>query len=158
QTLKSTGVSTGAAIAEALGSIINPMALVTLGVIAGGAALVQFLGTLSGGAEAAAERALSRQKDLIDQITTASGSAGKSLKAWIDLGQAATPNQLVVATREQIKAARDELTALTQQLDNMVSNRGGGRSGPTNPLAFQPELLGQITQAVHLFESGEITA
>lgn len=147
-----------ALLKESIVSLINPVSLATIGIIGLGGAAIQYIGQLAGGPAARAEDALKRQKALIDQIAKAWPDAGKSLKAALDQVGAATPNVIVVKSLQEIRDSAALLQSLRSELNNMLANGGGGRGGPTNPLAFQPELLSQIREAVTLFDQGKLSA
>jgi len=74
QQIKTEGQSTGAALASALGSVISPLSLITIGVIAVGVASAQWLVSMIPKVKTADE-ALKTHADLVGRIKTAYGDA-----------------------------------------------------------------------------------
>lgn len=148
-------------LGEALAPMFTLENLMALGLVGAGIAAAQLFSVMAGQQEAAAEAALKRQKDLIEDISKVLPGAGAALKAYLDIAKQLTPNQLVVATQQQITAAQNQLASLMSQIhaasfDNLS---GGGRSGPTNVLAYiSSDMRQQLQGWVHDLEQGHITA
>lgn len=81
--IRDSGASIGPAVAGAFAQILNPVSLVTIGVIGATAALVQYFTS----AESASEKAnnlLKEQNDIIRNAAKAWGDATPTLKAYVD--------------------------------------------------------------------------
>lgn len=81
--IKASGQSVGPAVAGAFMQILNPMSLVTIGVIGGIAALVQYFTTAESGSEKTA-RLFEEQNDVIRRAADLWGEAAPALKAYVD--------------------------------------------------------------------------
>ncbi len=81
--MKASGQGAGSALAGAFASLISPLSLVTIGLVAGSAALIQYFAT----AESASEKAsklLKEQNDIIRNAAKAWGDATPALKAYVE--------------------------------------------------------------------------
>ncbi|MCV3738383.1 phage tail length tape measure family protein [Rhizobium sp. TRM96647] len=81
--MKASGQSAGSALATAFASVISPLSLITIGLVAGSAALIQYFMT----AESASEKAnklLKEQNDIIRNAAKLWGDATPALKAYVD--------------------------------------------------------------------------
>ncbi|MCD2184189.1 phage tail length tape measure family protein [Rhizobium sp. GN54] len=81
--MKASGQSAGSALAAAFASVISPLSLITIGLVAGSAALIQYFMT----AESASEKAnklLKEQNDIIRNAAKLWGDATPALKAYVD--------------------------------------------------------------------------
>ncbi len=79
--IRGSGQSIGPAVAGAFMQILNPVSLVTIGVIAAGAALIQYLSSASSDSEKAAE-ALKNHSQLIGRIKDAWPDAASGLREY----------------------------------------------------------------------------
>ncbi|MDR5655430.1 phage tail length tape measure family protein, partial [Ruixingdingia sedimenti] len=100
--MKSAGMAIGPAVAASISSLINPMALVTIGAIAGGAALVQW-----------AMSAISAGKD-----TRSFGEVLESLSAAIDRYRSANDQarRSTIELKEEFGSAADAAGELMQRI------------------------------------------
>ena len=94
-------------------SVINPVSLVTIGLVAASAAAIQYFGSMDWGGEKS-EETLKKEAELIDAVTQKWGEALPALKAYND-------ERVKVASGKDIKeaagiAAEDQWTALRAQL------------------------------------------
>lgn len=105
--MRGNGQSAGAAIAGAFASIISPMSLATIGVIAAGTAAVQYFSSVRSGA-ADVEAALEAHDALIRELKGAYGEAADGLEDY-----AARSRAEIEATA---RTNRDVLAASAQQL------------------------------------------
>lgn len=115
--LKRSGQSTGAALVQALTSVINPMSLLTVGAIAVGAATAQWLITLVPKAESATE-ALDRHKQALKEIVQGYGNAEKAADQYLaDAGrlpQGAVQSNILAEAKQLTKEAKDAATYFSQ--------------------------------------------
>lgn len=81
--IKASGQSIGPAVAGAFMQILNPISLVTIGVIGGAAALIQYFTTAETGGEKTA-RIFEEQNEIIRRAADLWGEATPALKAYVD--------------------------------------------------------------------------
>lgn len=114
--IKASGQSIGPAVAGAFMQILNPISLVTIGVIGGVAALVQYFTTAESGSEKTA-RLLEEQNETIRRAADLWGDAAPALRAYVDELDRADK---IAQGREAggILAAR-ELEGLSKNLDSL---------------------------------------
>lgn len=114
--IKASGQSIGPAVAGAFMQILNPISLVTIGVIGGVAALVQYFTTAESGSEKTT-RLFEEQNEVIRRAADLWGEATPALKAYVDELDRADK---VAQGREAggILAGR-ELEGLSTNLDNI---------------------------------------
>lgn len=125
--LKADGRGIGASLGAAFASVISPVSLVTIGVVALSAAAIQYFSTFMEGSEES-EKALKAQAELIQQVADKWGDALPSIKAYADEQERiANKTQIQDATaitvdkaweqaRTQIEDARASVNDLVQQL------------------------------------------
>ena len=115
----------GGMLKEAFLSIINPVSLVTIGVVAASAATIQWLMSLRGDVKTA-DQALKEHADLIGQIKERYNTAGEALDEYLKRG----PNELAAQTKANVAELRHQLQAESGQLfDNIIERtfiRGPG--------------------------------
>ena len=83
QQIKSNGQSTGAALAAAFSSVISPVSLITVGLIAGGAAAIQW-GISAMNAADDATTALERHSDWLEKTLRGYDAAQDAAQAYLD--------------------------------------------------------------------------
>ncbi len=125
--IKSSGSSIGPAVSAAFMQLINPVSLVTIGVIAASAAVLQYGLDVFSTTEDSAE-ALQKQAQLIQQVAQRWGEAIPALKeyadelqraqdaALLDQGVADYNEKTLAAVRASIEDARGSIGALVQDL------------------------------------------
>jgi hypothetical protein len=111
--LKRDGKGLGSSLTAAFMSVISPMSLVTIGLVAASAAAIQYFGSMESGSEKS-EKALKKEAELIDAVTQKWGEALPALKAYND-------ERNKVASGKDIKeaagiAAEEQWTGLRKQL------------------------------------------
>ena len=81
QAMKTQGQSTGAALVAAFTSVVSPMSLLTIGLIAGTAAAIQYFSSLGGGAKSA-DDALEKHASTIARLKDAYGKAAEGVREY----------------------------------------------------------------------------
>ncbi|MBB3977366.1 hypothetical protein GGQ64_002572 [Rhizobium azooxidifex] len=81
--MKASGQSAGSALAAAFASVVSPLSLITIGLVAGSAALIQYFMTAESSAEKA-NKLLKEQNDIIRNAAKIWGDATPALKAYVD--------------------------------------------------------------------------
>ncbi|PSH68624.1 hypothetical protein CU102_12760 [Phyllobacterium brassicacearum] len=81
--MKASGRGAGAALLGAFTSIISPISLVTIGLVAGTAALIQYFSTAESGTEKTS-KLFEEQNDIIREAASLWGDATPQLKAYVD--------------------------------------------------------------------------
>lgn len=105
------------ALAGAFTSLLNPVSLATIGIIAAGGAAIQYFSGLIGDGEKSADE-LKKQSDLIQQVAKDWGDAVPALKAYADeLQRAAKLAELQEATSARVAAIRQGLSSEVGGLD-----------------------------------------
>lgn len=123
-----------AGLGAAFMQIVNPVSLVTIGVIAAGAAAAQFFATfMSGSEDTAAE--LKAQAELIQKVANKWGDALPSIKAYADEQQRladgvdvkdatkAIISRFFDGARKDVDKLSDSLTDLGYQMDSSLGKR-----------------------------------
>lgn len=125
--IKTSGSSIGPAVSAAFMQLINPVSLVTIGVIAASAAVIQYGLDVFSSTEDSAE-ALQKQAQLIQQVAQRWGDAIPALKeyadelqraqdaALLDQGVADYNEKTLATVRASIEDARGSIGALVQDL------------------------------------------
>lgn len=133
--MKASGQGAGATLAAAFRSIISPMSLVTIGLIAASTAAAQYFFTTEDGTEAT-EKALKEQADLIQRVAQKWGEALPALKAYADEQERlASGADITRATQTAMARAFDEigemLPRLNRELSLFSAEAAGGGWGST---------------------------
>lgn len=81
--LKRDGQGVGSALASAFASVISPVSLVTIGLVAASAAAIQYFSSVSDGSSESAE-ALKKEEELIQRIADKWGDVLPALKKYAD--------------------------------------------------------------------------
>ncbi|KQS74213.1 hypothetical protein ASG25_02005 [Rhizobium sp. Leaf384] len=81
--LKSSGSSLGSALGAAFASVVSPISLVTIGVVAASAAAIQYFSSIEWGGAKSAET-LKKEAELISAVSQKWGEALPALKAYND--------------------------------------------------------------------------
>jgi len=125
--IRSSGSAIGPAVSSAFMQLVNPVSLVTIGVIAASAAVLQYGLDVFSSTEDSAE-ALQKQAQLIQQVAQRWGEAIPALKeyadelqraqdaALLDQGVADYNEKTLAAVRASIEDARGSIGALVQDL------------------------------------------
>lgn len=104
------------ALAGAFTALINPVSLVTIAVVAGSAALLQYFGSMASGSEKS-EEALKKQRDLITEIANKYSEALPALKAFADeIARADDSSKIGEATSAAIEKAAGDRQKLVDDL------------------------------------------
>uniref|UniRef100_UPI003BA1F60A phage tail length tape measure family protein n=1 Tax=Shinella sp. M31 TaxID=3368615 RepID=UPI003BA1F60A len=114
-----------AGLGAAFASLVSPVSLVTIGLIAGGAALAQYI--TSAGNVKTADEAIKSHADTIASIKDAYGVAAEGLGDYVKVSQA----EAAAAARENLKVQQDVAQAATAQFSKMMGvlqARTGGAS------------------------------
>lgn len=168
--MRGEGQSTGRALAAAFGSIISPISLVTIGLVAGSAALIQYFTSADSDAEKLKSQ-LEAQVTLIETVADRWGTAYPALKAYADelirardaaqlidgqtaatsqlfKDQTAALNQLVAVAPEVSRALRDatspEATAAALAYEQAVTDMRTALEGGKDP----SEAFARATQSL----------
>lgn len=132
-----------AALGGAFLSLLNPVSLATIGIIAAGGAAVQYFSNLSDDGEKSAEE-LKAQADLIRRVADEWGDALPAVKAYADevaraaqLADIASAGETIRANiygpaREQVAELADQLVVLRGELEGL-----GSREDVANVSALQ---------------------
>lgn len=145
--LKSNGQSTGAALATAFASVISPVSLVTIGLVAASAAAIQyFSGALSEGENS--KETLQKQVELIRQVATEWGNAIPALQAYIaEQDKIQKMGDLEAATKGAIGRVLDEsLTLLPQVRDAAVEAMTTAANSTIDTRMAFAQLVAEMTQ------------
>ncbi|WEA24022.1 phage tail tip lysozyme [Rhizobium binxianense] len=105
-----------AGLAAAFGSLINPVSLVTIGLTAGVAALVQYFTTAEGGSEKT-KKLFEEQNEVIRRAADLWGDATPALKAYVD--QLDRADKLTQGRQAGEILAGRELDGLSKNLDTI---------------------------------------
>ena len=109
-------------VGGALFSMVNPMSLVTLGIIAAGGAALQYFMSMGEGS-AKTEEELKRQRDLIAQVAEKWGDALPALKAYNDaLTAAREAADLQSATDAAVSGVWEKARAAIGEAENELLN------------------------------------
>lgn len=108
--LRASGVGLGASLLSAFGQLISPISLVTIGVIAAGAAAVQYFSSSSTAAQSL-DQVLDTHAENIKALADAYGIAEEGLRSYTDaeraVAEAKTRESAVAVDAQQLQAARD---------------------------------------------------
>lgn len=109
-------------VGSALFSMVNPLSLVTLGIIAAGGAALQYFMSMGEGA-AKTEEELKRQRDLIGQVAEKWGDALPALKAYNDaLNAAQAAADIQTATDAAVSGTWEKARTAISQAENELLN------------------------------------
>lgn len=114
--IKASGQSIGPAVAGAFMQILNPISLVTIGVIGGVAALVQYFTTAESGSEKTA-RLFEEQNEVIRRAADLWGDAAPALKAYVD--ELDRADKITQGREAGVILAGRELEGLSERLDGI---------------------------------------
>jgi hypothetical protein len=114
--IKASGQSIGPAVAGAFMQILNPISLVTIGVIGGVAALVQYFTTAESGGEKTA-RLFEEQNEVIRRAADLWGDAAPALKAYVD--ELDRADKITQGREAGVILAGRELEGLAERLDGI---------------------------------------
>ncbi|MDX0499017.1 tail length tape measure protein [Sinorhizobium medicae] len=114
-----------AGLAAAFTSLISPVSLVTIGLVAGGAAAIQYFSSLELGGEKS-EKTLQKEAELVQAVVSKWGEALPALKAYNDERQRAadakeTAEALDVGRSGQWDELRKQLGDVDTQIGDIVS-------------------------------------
>jgi hypothetical protein len=101
--IRSTGQGLGAALVGAFSSILSPISLVTIGLVAGGAALIQYISSASD--IKSADEILRGHAETIALLKDRYGDAADGLREYVNEGISGT----AVDIRDRLKDARDAI-------------------------------------------------
>jgi ribosome recycling factor len=106
-------------------SVISPVSLVTIGLVAGAAAAIQYFGSMESGSEKS-EKALKKEAELIDAVVQKWGDALPALKAYNDeRGKLASGKDIKetagIAAEEQWSSLRKQLSEVNIEFTDMTS-------------------------------------
>lgn len=120
--VRASGQGAGAAMLAAFTSIINPVSLVTIGVIGLTAAAIQYFSTWMAGSDEA-ELSLKEQAELVSEVAKRWGDALPSIKAYADeRARIAGQQQIEDATAITVDAAWREARVAIQSARIEVAN------------------------------------
>ncbi|WP_428412293.1 M15 family metallopeptidase [Pararhizobium sp.] len=134
--LKRDGAGLGSALSSAFMSVISPMSLVTIGIVAAGAAAIQYFSSIDWGGEKS-EEVLKKEAELIDAVTQKWGEALPELKAYNDARKALAEGQDIkdasaseadkqwADLRKQIDDVNIAMTDTASQLQQLGKDEGG---------------------------------
>ena len=141
--LKRDGQGVGAALVSAFASVVSPVSLVTIGLVAGSAALLQYFTSLGGGAEEAKD-VLKDHAALISRIKGAYGEASEGLEEYTRESRKIVDQ----ATTDKIKDYRKSIADVAQEL----------RAGLTKlePRDFKGATftIGEVVSSLKMLEAG----
>ncbi|MDX0997069.1 tail length tape measure protein [Sinorhizobium medicae] len=114
-----------AGLAAAFTSLISPVSLVTIGLVAGGAAAIQYFSSLELGGEKS-EKTLQKEAELVQAVVSKWGDALPALKAYNDERQRLADNKdrqaaAEVAADEQWAELRKQLGDVNTEIGDIVS-------------------------------------
>lgn len=116
--LKHTGQGVGSALAAAFTSIISPVSLVTIGLVAASAAAIQYFSKV-GSSTVDADEAIKRHADIIKAVKAAYGEAANGLSDYVAQSQ----SELAATARTSLKDLQAVATdARTEFLDSFLPN------------------------------------
>ncbi len=123
--LKRDGKGLGSALSSAFMSVISPMSLVTIGIVAAGAAAIQYFGSMDWGG-AKSEEVLKKEAELIDAVTQKWGEALPALKAYNDERNKVASGKDIkeaagIAAEEQWAELRKQVSDVNIEFTDMAS-------------------------------------
>ncbi|MBB4067008.1 phage tail length tape measure family protein [Gellertiella hungarica] len=119
------GKAVVAGLAEAFASLVNPVSLVTIGLVAGGAAAIQYFSSVSSGGEKS-EETLRREEELIQKVIDKWGSALPELRKYEEARQkladsADIKDAAAIEAARQWEELRSRVSDLTVEFADVVS-------------------------------------
>jgi hypothetical protein len=123
--LKRDGAGLGSALSSAFMSVISPMSLVTIGIVAAGAAAIQYFSSIDWGGEKS-EEVLKKEAELIDAVTQKWGEALPALKAYNDERNKVASGKDIkeaagIAAEEQWAELRKQVSDVNIEFTDMAS-------------------------------------
>lgn len=144
-------------LAAAFGSLVSPVSLVTIGLTAGAAALIQYVSSWGGGEKISEE--LQKQNELITRVAKQWGDATPALKAYADelervqqLRDAGAAGQAVA--KAQFEDAQKAIATVTDEYERMILTLSGN---PDN-IAVVEELTSKFQTLVQKLAEGTATS
>lgn len=122
--LKSTGQSTGAALASAFASVVSPLSLITIGVVAASAAAIQYFGSLKSDVKTA-DDAIKSHTAAIEGIRDAYGVAAEGLGDYTKKTRAEADAAVRENLRTQEEVAKSAAAAFNKTLGVLAARTGG---------------------------------
>lgn len=111
-----------AGLASAFASLVSPVSLVTIGLVAGGAAAIQYFSTMEWGG-AKSEETLKREAELVAQVVAQWGDALPALKAYNDERQRVAGNKELEEALDIGKSAQwDDLRKALGDIDVAIAD------------------------------------
>lgn len=111
-----------AGLASAFASLVSPVSLVTIGLVAGGAAAIQYFSTMEWGG-AKSEETLKREAELVAQVVAQWGDALPALKAYNDERQRVAKNKELEQALDIGKSAQwDDLRKALGDVDIAIAD------------------------------------
>lgn len=158
--LRANGQSTGQAIAAAFQSILSPMSLVTIGVVAAGAALAQYV--MSGGKEVESfDDMIKRHEANIRRLGPAYENALQAAKAYSSSPEVARAI-LADRTRELeerlAKETKDAAARIRNAVEASVQEALGKTTAQTLQEAYSESRFKPFEDAIRRLEEGAISA
>jgi GH24 family phage-related lysozyme (muramidase) len=124
--IRARGGGLGTALSGAIGNLLNPINLLTIGFIAlGGAAIQYFISVVKGGKQS--EEALKAHEDMLNRLATDYAElapAFAQMMEKINLGKAV--ENATKAIDEEFTKIRENINTTAQALNRMVGQIGGG--------------------------------
>lgn len=145
----------GAALGAAFSSILSPVSLLTIGVIALGGYLLQMFTNADNGGQKAAET-LKQFDALIEQIGRSSESAGEKIRKMLDVGPSAAVLSANIAEMKNTLQAElsSALSGVTSQMENLFVHPRGAFLLPEQVRKTRTE----IYQMGVALDNGEMSA
>lgn len=144
-------------LAAAFGSLVSPVSLVTIGLTAGAAALIQYVSSWGGGEKISEE--LQKQNELITRVAKQWGDATPALKAYADelervqqLRDAGAAGQAVA--KAQFEDAQKAIATVTDEYERMILTLSGN---PDN-IAVVEDLTSKFQTLVQKLAEGTATS
>ncbi|WP_421579505.1 phage tail length tape measure family protein, partial [Shinella sp. M31] len=134
-----------AGLGAAFASLVSPVSLVTIGLIAGGAALAQYI--TGAGNVKTADDAIKSHADTIASIKDAYGEAAEGLGGYVKKSQA----EAAAAARENLKVQQDVAKAATSEFNKLLGvlqARTGGASDVATRFRPFTEAIREFRQSV----------
>ncbi|PJR11559.1 phage tail length tape measure family protein [Sinorhizobium meliloti] len=144
-------------LAAAFTSLISPVSLVTIGLVAGGAAAIQYFSSLELGGEKS-EKTLQKEAELVQAVVAQWGDALPALKAYNDerqklVGDKERSDALAIGASAQWDELRKSLGDVDTQIGDIVS-RISQMGEDTSQITNLQQLFRQLTGGI---ESGNAT-
>lgn len=156
--IRASGASIGPAVAGAFAQILNPVSLVTIGVIAATAAAVQYFTQIEWGGQKS-EATLKREAELVATVAQKWGEALPALKAYNDERQRAADGQelseaLAIGASAQWEDLRKALSDVDVQMADIVS-RVSQMGEDTGQISSLQRVFGKLAEDI---DKGSATA